>query len=449
MIIMSFRAADGRGVAERRSWFADRYPMRHLTLLLLTAVGSTPLLAQQPSRVRCRDCTPEARAAEMRAVQVRDSLRALGGFELALEQLARELAVKGEVEAQLVRVLRQLDERREHAANRQQVEVLGRQLREQLADATRDRQTLRARLASLCDRSAKPDGYMGITFSANMRADTLRGGSEVFRFAEYPTVETVEPGSPAERAGVETGDEIVRINGRSIVGQDIVFSRILRPGMRLPVRVRRDGDVRDVTIVVAERPAGIDNGCPWLDARLALAFGDAPVAIALPRAPEAPSRRAATGPAVAPAAPGRRVTVTRTPNATAIVTTDSGPARVTIVGTPKPLMPSAVAGTVPGATTFMFSSSSSATVAGATIVRMNPDLRESFGVERGVLVLDVARGSPAARSGLKGGDVILTAGGTPVTTPLGVLRGVETARGRALELRIVRKRQQQEVVLRW
>jgi S1-C subfamily serine protease len=89
------------------------------------------------------------------------------------------------------------------------------------------------------------------------------------------------------------------------------------------------------------------------------------------------------------------------------------------------------------------------TIAGATIVRTNADLRETFGVKSGVLVLDVARGTPAYSSGLKGGDVIVSAGRLMVTSPLSIQRAIENADGNEVALRIIRKKKAQSLVLRW
>jgi predicted metalloprotease with PDZ domain len=56
------------------------------------------------------------------------------------------------------------------------------------------------------------------------------------------------PGSAAEAAGLRTGDELVRINGRAILdGTDVTAAvRAVGPGARVVVDVARDG--RPVTI---------------------------------------------------------------------------------------------------------------------------------------------------------------------------------------------------------
>lgn len=384
---------------------------------------------------------------------MRDSIRirnAAVGTDI--ERIAIQLLNARQMQVEAQQALAALQSGQVAEQSRAQAEIAVRRFRMQLEQATRQAQTLRTQLTNLCDRNAKPEGYMGITFSATMRAEAEGSGAEVFRFAENPTVETVEPGSPAEKAGVAKGDEIILLGGQGLVGRDIVFARLLRPGNRLPIRVRRDGDVRDVLLVVGDRPQSLDNGCPFLDARIMAAFGDQftppmPVTVGGVRA--------------APMAP--TTIVRRYPQASGEPSPAQSPRAVAgtvAIAPPAPMVPSvplpanAATSETRGAernAVFVFSGTSSApmTVAGATIVRTNADLRETFGVKSGVLVLDVARGSPAYSSGLKGGDVIVAAGRAMVTSPLSIQRAIESADGSAVRLRIVRKKKEQSLVLRW
>jgi S1-C subfamily serine protease len=428
--------------------------IRSLTFLVLTTSAATVATAQQSSQGRCRDCTPSAErkgSVEARAVQVRDSLRARGGLLVEdIERVAIQLLNAKRVQLEAQQALTALQSGQIAEANRGQAETAARRFRLQFDQAARQAQTLRTQLSALCDRGSKPQGYMGITFSANMRAEAEGTGAEVFRFDENPTVETVEPGSPAEHAGVSKGDEIILIGGQQVVGRDIVWARLLRPGNKLPIRVRRDGDTRDVLLVVGERPQSLDNGCPFLDARIMAAFGDQftpPTAMAgglvrmapngqttIIRRPLPPEPTAAP----TPRAPSGTVTVTMAPPA-AMVPRVPLPA-----ATPEPRRSESNAVyVVTGASTAPMM------IAGATIIRPNADLRETFGVKNGVLVLDVARGSPAYGSGLKGGDVIVSVGRVPVTSPLSIQRAIENADGSELTLRIVRKKREQSLVLRW
>src|SRR5215207_9585821 len=212
--------------------------MRSLTFLVLTTSAATVAGAQQSgSSTRCRDCPPtaEARAsAEARAAQVRDSVRVRAfGIGGDIERVAVELLTTRQLQLQAQQALTAISSGQFTEGTRAQMETTARRLRMQIDQATRQSQALRAQLAALCDRTVKPEGYMGITFSATMRAEAEGSGAEVFRFAENPTVETVEPGSPAERAGVAKGDEIILVGGQQMVGRDIVFARLLRPGAKL------------------------------------------------------------------------------------------------------------------------------------------------------------------------------------------------------------------------
>ena len=64
-----------------------------------------------------------------------------------------------------------------------------------------------------------------------------------------PLVVAVAPGSPAERAGISAGDEVVTLNGR--VPRDVIEWRLLADEADLEVELRRGG--LDVTIEVAKR----------------------------------------------------------------------------------------------------------------------------------------------------------------------------------------------------
>ena len=428
--------------------------MRSLTFLALTT-SATVAAGQQPDRPRCRDCAPvaEGRAAvEARAAQVRDSL-AMRGVSLGgdIERLAVQLLSARQVQVQAQQALQALTSGQVAEGSRADAEVMARRLRIQFDQATRQAQSLRTQLAALCDRNTKPEGFVGITVSAEMTADASRSGIRVFRFAENPTVETVEPGSPAERAGVTKGDEIILIGGQPVVGRDVLITRLQRPGSRLPIRIRRDGDTRDVTLIVGEPLRSVDNSCPFLDARIMAAFGD-PFTVTTPMPPLGLVRAGQRG----------GVVITRSP---APPTPEAAPAPATRTSSgtvsaapPGPMVPSVplpapaqawVRGNEQSVFTFTCTPAAPIVIAGATIIRTNADLRETFGVKSGVLVLDVARGTPAHNSGLRGGDIIVSAGRGAVTSPLSIQRAIEIADGSEVPLTIIRKKKEHALVLRW
>jgi regulator of sigma E protease len=66
---------------------------------------------------------------------------------------------------------------------------------------------------------------------------------------DRPIVGAVEGGSPAEKAGLVPGDEIVSIDGKPVPSwEEAQYHIILRPDTSLALRVRRGGDERDVPV---------------------------------------------------------------------------------------------------------------------------------------------------------------------------------------------------------
>jgi serine protease Do len=66
---------------------------------------------------------------------------------------------------------------------------------------------------------------------------------------------SVEPGSPAERAGVRTGDVITAFNGQPVEsGRDLSRAvAALKPGTQAAMTVVRDGKTQDLTLTVGQR----------------------------------------------------------------------------------------------------------------------------------------------------------------------------------------------------
>jgi len=74
--------------------------------------------------------------------------------------------------------------------------------------------------------------------------------------AQGALVSTVEKGGPAEKAGIEPGDVILKFDGRQI-GASSDLPRIVgmtRPGSRVSVTVWRKGAAKEFALVVAEMP---------------------------------------------------------------------------------------------------------------------------------------------------------------------------------------------------
>jgi S1-C subfamily serine protease len=239
---------------------------------------------------------------------------------------------------------------------------------------------------------------------------------------------TVEPGSPAFRAGLEAGDTIIAYNGSDLrAAGEIALDRLLVPDDTLRVGLRRSGRSMTLPVVVGRAPAAgslqalsangpgfsyivINNGGPEPAV--------APVAPTTPMptmGPRSPRLRAAARTPEAPPAPG-------TPPATAI---------------PAPML-------------FSFGLGSSAAIAGAQVVAIDDDLGAVVGSRSGVLVVKVIDGTPAGSAGLRSGDVVVRADGAAVTSPAMLQRALLRAGDeRAVVLRVSRRGKARDVSLRW
>jgi serine protease Do len=86
---------------------------------------------------------------------------------------------------------------------------------------------------------------------------------------------------------------------------------------------------------------------------------------------------------------------------------------------------------------------------GAQLQSMTPQLAEYFGLSKrsGALVVFVFADSPAAKAGLKAGDVILSMGGETVENPADVRRILSTKSEGAVELKLLRDKQEQTLTV--
>src|SRR5215203_2063251 len=171
-------------------------------------------------------------------------------------------------------------------------------------------------------------------------------------------IEKVIEGSPAEKAGLRNGDVIVRFNNEEITSVR-KLSRLLgeiAPDHQAKLTVIRSGGEREITATLGKRPTP--------------KFADGSFGTPVPgfqRVPFPPSGEMPTFPRVRP--------IPSTP------------------GSPE----SFVFGMNPGRRI------------GIAVTALTKQLSQHFGVESGVMVSDVRADSPAAKAGLKAGDIIVEA----------------------------------------
>ena len=84
---------------------------------------------------------------------------------------------------------------------------------------------------------------------------------------------------------------------------------------------------------------------------------------------------------------------------------------------------------------------------GVELQSMTPQLAEYFGLSKrsGALVIFVFADSPAAKAGLKAGDVILSAGAETVENPMDIRRALTNKSEGVIEFKIMRDKQEQTV----
>jgi len=83
-------------------------------------------------------------------------------------------------------------------------------------------------------------------------------GFFVGRSPEGPTVVSVTPGSAAQTAGLHVDDILVELNGAPISGRISAWMRERTPGEMIKVKVRRDGEERELSFAVGSRE---ENHC--------------------------------------------------------------------------------------------------------------------------------------------------------------------------------------------
>lgn len=255
---------------------------------------------------------------------------------------------------------------------------------------------LRAAPAAVAVMTRSPGGYLGITFDGpSAECETCK--ERIIRFYQYPKIAMVETASPAARAGILEGDTLLAFNGTDVKNNEISLTKLLIPDSRIVVRIRREGDAKDLRVTVGEAPEYY-----------------------VARAAPLPSR-----------APGGPVPA-------------RAPEQVRVPGEPMPPMivtPRARPGTM-----WIFNNG----VAGAQVATVSDGLGKAVGVKEGVLVIRAEPGTPAFRSGLRDGDVILRADGRTVATVNALRQAVAEGSGNeGVKLRILREKKQRDVTLRW
>jgi len=197
-------------------------------------------------------------------------------------------------------------------------------------------------------------------------------------------VKSVEPESPAAKAGLKEGDVVLEYNGQRVEGTE-QFIRLVRetpPGRQAKLLIWRGGATQTIVATLAKRKPGFAFAGPE-----GFEF----------HMPEMP---------------------------------------------PMPPMPP-VAPDIPRVYTSMRSSR-----LGIETESLNTQLAAYFGVKEGVLVRSVTKGSAAEKAGIKAGDVIVKVDGETVTSPREISSILRSARSKkTLAISIYRDRKPMTVTV--
>lgn len=251
-------------------------------------------------------------------------------------------------------------------------------------------------------------GWIGIIVSGAPTQIRVENNEMFMRYLTYPEIASVDPRSPAQRAGVSPGDTLMAYNGRDVRGEEISITKLLQPKSTVRVRVRRDGKVREMPVVVAEAPARIkirrdqemhDTDAGW---------------VSLPRPP-----MIAPGPPAPPRSffppPAGRPGGVRHATAPVLALASSG-------------------------------------ILGADFITVSESMKRNLDLPAGVFVTAVPIGSPAGESGLQEGDVIIRAGDRAVKNVHElrdhVARAYEDG-GRSVNIELRRGKERRTLSLRW
>lgn len=244
--------------------------------------------------------------------------------------------------------------------------------------------------------SFAPTGWLGFVTQGPSQQTFDRSGQRVVYFA-YPQIITVDPDSPAERAGIAPGDTLVAYNGLDVVNREFNVTQLLRPDRKLSITIRRDGDNKDYVVRVARQPQRIVTLRRDLDAA-----APAEVRVESPDVPEPVVRM-------------------RLPEPTTMVRPSRGGL-------------------------FVFSNA----MFGASLAAVSPELAEALNLKLGVLATEVPEQSPAWRDGLRAGDVIVSVEDAPVRSVNEFRDRVMTHLQRhSVELQVVRNQKPRVIKLSW
>ena len=237
-------------------------------------------------------------------------------------------------------------------------------------------------------------GYLGVEAAEVTRDNFAKYG---LREVRGVAVDKVVEGSPAEKGGLQNGDVIVRFNADEVTSVRKLMRLIgeVSPDHEAKLTVSRAGSEREIVVTLGKRPMP--------------KFDEGAFSMNMPRVP---------------------------------FPSDEFPPVPRMERMPRPesmLPPPGVPGQSMG-----WSMVPSRRI-GISVSPLTKQLSEHFGVTGGVMINEVRADSPAAKSGLMAGDIIVEANGKEVKSEADVIRAIGEKKDGDVNLIIIRDRQRQTV----
>ena len=236
--------------------------------------------------------------------------------------------------------------------------------------------------------------YLGVqTVDVTKENYTRFGLSEVRGVA----VDKVLKDSPAEKGGLQNGDVIIRFNGESVTSVKKLTRLIgeVAPDHKVGITVLRNGSERDIEVTVGKREMNFDaSGYFGGEIPTIENFPTMPRTMRVPRVPTVPSA---------------------------------------------PFPPMGNDGNV-----FIWGTGASRQI-GVTVTTLSTQLADYFGVTdgKGLLVNEVRADSPAAKAGLKAGDVIVEIDGKKIEKQLDLIKAVNEKKEGSVSITVIRDKSRQ------
>jgi serine protease Do len=250
-------------------------------------------------------------------------------------------------------------------------------------------------------------GYIGVQTQEVTRDNFAKFGLKDVRGV---AVEKVMEKSPAESAGIRTGDVIVKFNGDEVTSVRKLTRLIgeVDPDHQATLTVLRDGREQNITVTVGKRPATeLSNGnfefnMPQMGNMKLPDLKNMPQLQNMPDFQDMPDLQ-------------------NMPN---------GQFR---------------SFSLPNGQGWSWSSVQGGRQIGASITPLTKQLADHFRVDSGVLVTEVRENSPAAKAGLRAGDIILKAGGRTIMNQGDLVRAVNDKKDGEVQLTIDRDGSRQTI----